>query len=188
MSKQALAKDIIDAIAGSIGSDGSKYNEGTPSMANAAIANAITSYIINNTTITSVYSGVIAGTPPVTDPIVGDTHSVIGTCAPPSGTDFDSWINSLWSNISSGFFIGAGKVGVTVMAPTLAFTGNISASSLPDILKKCTEEDDPQTYCWEAIADVILQAINASPSLSGAASNTSSGSTGSVTSTVTVIS
>ena len=163
MSKQAFAKLIISKLSGSIGTDGSKYNSGSPSSANAAIAQACQEYIISNTKISVSYSGIIPGTPPSPDPVVADMSLVKGTITPPTGTDFNSWIKSLEANIVSGLFIVPGPSLVSPIAPTLAFKKGISIDRSELYAATGDSNKNAQEVAWETVCNKILLWLNSSP-------------------------
>lgn len=157
MPAQDFALTIITELKNAIGQEGN-YTKGTPSTANAAIAKAVTTYLLSNTTITVSYKGPIpAGG---TEVIPEDMLKITGTCEPPSGTDFDSWVKSLESNIISGFFIGPGAI-VQPMGSFPCYAKGLSLSRDGDL--KGTHEADPenaQVAVWEKICDSILKWLN----------------------------
>lgn len=157
MPARSFASTIISELKNAIGQEGN-YTKGTPTTANAAIAKAVTTYLLSNTTITVSYKGPIpAGG---TEVIPADMLKITGTCAPPSGTDFDSWVKSLESNIISGFFIGPGKL-VQPVGVFPCYAKGLSLSRDGDL--KGTHEANPenaQVAVWEKICDSILKWLN----------------------------
>ena len=159
MSKSSFASLIISGLVGSIGTDGSKFTAATPIQANIAIAQAITTYITGTVSVGIQYSGMTTTTPPVSD-ISPDTISIIGSCLPPSGTDFNTWIGSIEANIMSGFQIGPGNVGIVPVTPTQIFSiPGLSGYVNQGMLKSAHEGNlkNPQQAVWEIICDGIIK-------------------------------
>lgn len=155
MPKQSFASLIISQLKGAIGTDGSAYNSGTPSAANSAIAQAVTQYLITNTKITIAYTGTM---PTGSPDICTDNVLVTGSVAPPSGTDFQSWLKSLESNIVAGIMISSGPGLVT---PTGTFPAFIPGISNPDLYGAIGDyNNSAQQIAWEAICDSILTWLN----------------------------
>lgn len=160
MAARDLADKIISSLKSAIGKDGTKFTKASPSIANAAIASTITTYLISNTKVNVSYNGPIpAGG---TESIPSDDLTVLGVCAPPSGTDFDSWISSLENNIVSGFFIGVGKIVIPAGTfPSFKKGISISREDLKSIHEgNITKDDDPQKLIWEKISSAILEWLN----------------------------
>lgn len=161
MSKSAFASAIINKMKGAISTDGLSYSGGTASAAMSAVAQAITEYLIANTTVMVAYVGVIPGTPPTPDPVTTDTFKIVGTCAPPNPSDsFDAWLLQLQNNIIAGFKLApTGNAGVMFpMKPFLApgvTTSQMSLKSAHDV-----GDTDPQQKIWEIVCDGIMQWIN----------------------------
>lgn len=187
--KSEFAQQIIGDLESAIGKDGANFSESTPMAANQAIADSITSYLTDNTSIMVGYVGMIPGPPPVPDPVVTDTLKITGTCPPPSGTDFNTWIKSLETGIVGGFFLDKGQAGVTPLAPTPAFLPGLVLTV--DNVKSAFEgasEGEEQKAVWEEICDKILTWLGVcNTGVTAPASNSNSGSTGTLTITKTVI-
>lgn len=187
MAASDFADLIISNLASSIGTDGQGFNSGTPAKANQAIADAVTEYLPKNTKIQVGYVGTITGPPPVPDPLVTDMCDIEGTCAPPVGTDFDTWIKSLESNIVAGFKISKGAGGVTPIAPPPAFIPGLSLSR--DDIKSVHQAnmDKPQKPVWTKICGDIITWLNSIVSSPYPAQNTNTSSTGVATPTKTIV-
>ena len=179
MSALNFADTIIAKLNSAIGAKGENYTSSTPRIANTAIAEGITEYLLANTTISITYSGIIPSTPPVTDPVVSDVESITGQCTPPEGTEFDNWVSSLERNIVTGFFIGPGKLGITSIVPTNCFRSglNLSRESIKSV--HLGSINDPQRAVWVEICSRILLWLNSSNIGGYTAKNILSGSTGS---------
>lgn len=158
MSKTAFANLIITKLKDAIGSDGSLYTEQTPAKAQKVIAEAITEYLIANTTITISYAGVLtSGTG--ADSVVQDTMKITGTCdtiGKPS--DYQSWVNKLQSVIASSFsVVSPGTNGVEVaflpFNPTMGVL-QISQKELNDTFQN--NINNPLQSVWEFICGQIL--------------------------------
>ena len=174
MSASSFADKIIDKLDSAVGKDGYSYSSATSGIANQAIAEAVTEYLTDNTKINVAYVGTIPGPPPTPDPIVSDVCPITGSCAPPFGTTFDTWIKSLESNIVAGFFINRGQAGVTPISPAPAFIPGLSISQVS--LRSTHENnlDDPQKPVWEVITGAILSWLNSIVAPSYAASTSQS--------------
>lgn len=184
MAASDLAKLIQSQIVSTVGLDPSGYNEGTPTLVNTAIANAITQYILSNVSVSSTYSGMLPTTPPSPDPIVSDSHSVVGAMIPPSGSKFKDWVSSLVSGISNGFTIATGVAGVTALEPVFLSLADIDDASLQESMKSASEDnkDDPFLPVWEKVSQAIINAISSGTyETPSAGQNIVSGSTGTVT-------
>lgn len=181
MSKSAFARTIIDKVSTAIGKDGQSYNEGTASIAMQAVAQGITEYLIQNTSVTIQYAGVVQSTPPVPDPVVTDTFSIVGSCAPTGPSDdFDDWIKQIESNIIAGFQLAPmGNAGVVFPQFPFANLGlptvKADLTAAHDVL-----DEDPQQKIWEIVCGGIMDWINSSAmnAVPGAATRPSAPSTG----------
>lgn len=163
MSKQAFASAIISKMKSAIGTDGQSFSGGTASAAMAAVAQAITEYLIANTQVMVAYVGIIPGTPPTPDPVVSDTFKIVGTCAPPSpANSFDAWMLQLQTNIISGFMLApTGNAGVMFpQKPFLAPGVTVNQATLKSAHD--VQDNNSQQKIWEIICDGIIQWINTS--------------------------
>lgn len=189
MPASSFADIIISKLNSAIGRDGFSYSSSTPGIANKAIAEGVTDYLLANTSILVSYSGIIPGTPPIPDPTVIDTESITGKCDPPEGDEFDEWVSDLESKIVSGFFIGPGQVGVTSTSPNSinCFASGLSITR-DDIKSVHTNNlDDPQKLVWTKICSEILLWLNSCNIGGYGAINSSTGSSGSATVTKTIV-
>lgn len=181
MSKSVFAQTIISKLNAAIGTNGGNYTAGSATSAMAAVAAAITEYIVANTTVTISYSGIVASTPPYPDPIVVDSFKIVGNCAPPSpSNNFDSWIKQVETNIIAGFQLApTGNAGVIfAQKPFLnpgITTQQSSLKSVHDV-----SDESPQQKVWEVICEGIMNWINniTMNSIPGAASRPTAPSTG----------
>ena len=188
--KEEFAKKIISDLKDTIGIDGSKFDKNTPTAANKSIADSISTYLTENVTITISYVGTIPGPPPVPDPVVTDTMGITGTCAPPVGTDFNTWIKSLETNIVAGFFLEKGKAGIATVAPSPAFLPGLSLSrdDIKSVYENLGEEDNAQEKVWEEICDKIIKWLEkCNLGLTYPGNNSKAGSTGTITISKTTI-
>ena len=181
MGKSAFASSVITKLRGAIGNDGRNFNSGTPAVAMAAFAEAITEYLIANTTITVTYSGTITATGDP-DPITSDTFRIVGVCAPPvSAVDFGDWISKLQDNIMNGFILAPiGTAGIVFEAvPFISKSMDMPQSRLKAAHNP--SDTDPQQKIWEIICQAIIDWIGGgamgSP-VESAATNPSAASAG----------
>lgn len=158
MSKTDFAKCIISHMDSAISKDGTQYSESTPAMANQAVAEAVTEYIIKNAEVASTYSG---STPTAPDPVTSDKHGLIGSCPPVAAKDnLQSWLDELCNNIKNAFFVAPGEKGVTFACNPI----HVGSASVPDLSKiPHLDSKDPQLECWELVCGCILDWINSQP-------------------------
>lgn len=181
MSKSAFAQTIIAKLKGSIGTSGKDYTSGSASAAMSAVAAGITEYLIAHTTVTIVYSGIVASAYPYPDPVVTDTFKIVGNCAPPSPSNgFDSWIKQIENNIIAGFQLApTGNAGVVF--PQKPFL-NPKITTVQGNLKSTHDvgDTDPQQKVWEVVCGGIIDWINgiAKNTMPGGASRPSAPSSG----------
>ena len=192
MPASSFADIIIDNLDSAIGKDSSKFSKSTPDSANKAIADAITSYLLDNTTITVSYTGIIPGTPPSPDPVVVDILEIEGKCEPPgTATNFNDWILDLGAKIQNGFFLSKGKAGITTEVPKSikCFTGLPLIIDRDSKLKSVHEGniDNPQKAIWETICSEIINWLNSISGIPFTGKNEKSGSKGSGTTTITLV-
>ena len=159
MGKSAFASSIITKLRNAIGNDGRTFSSGTPAVAMAAFAEAITEYLIENTVVTVTYNGIITATGDP-DPVTSDTFRIVGTCAPPVGvTKFDAWISKLQDNIMNGFTLApVGSAGVVFATMPFISKSMVMPQSL---LKAVHDPSDtnPQQKIWEIICQAIIDWI-----------------------------
>lgn len=161
MSKTVFAELIIAKMKDALGTCGADYTYDTPAIAMKAIADAITEYLLANTTVTISYAGIKTIPAYEPDPIVTDTYDIAGQCAPPPVCrNFDTWIRHIESNILAGFKLGPiGKIGVLFSA--IPFTIPGMKITQADIFALCSNPGmDIQLRVWEAICDDILNWLN----------------------------
>lgn len=181
MSKSAFAATIIDKINAAIGREGQNYSEGSAFSAMEAVAQGITEYLIQNTTVTIQYSGTIQSSKPSPDPVVADTFSIVGSCSPTGPSQhFDDWIKQIESNIIAGFQLAPmGNAGVVF--PQKPFL-NIGIDTIREQLTAAHDvlDEDPQHKIWEMVCGGIMDWINgiAINSVPGAATRPSAPSAG----------
>jgi len=160
MSKSTFASSMITKLNRAIGNDGRSFNNGTPAVAMAALAQAISEYLIDNTVVTIAYDGIITTTGDP-DPVTSDTFRIVGACAPPSAADsFDAWFLQLETNIIAGFSLAAmGDNGVVFpMKPFLNTKTTITRDSLTAVHN--ASDDSPQQKVWEVVCQGIMDWIN----------------------------
>lgn len=191
MSKSAFAQKIISELKGAIGTDGQSYSTGSASSAMAAVAKAITDYLIANIEVTITYAGMIPGTPPSPDPTTSDTFKIVGTCTPPSPSNsFDSWIKEIESNIIAGFKLAeAGEAKVAFVQTPFAVPGIATTQSMLKA-KHDVSDKDPQQKIWEIVCGGIMDWINSSAmnTSPGGATHPPAGSSGTASITKITIS
>lgn len=184
MPASDFASLILTQLKGAIGTEGSSYNEGTASLAMTTVANAITQYIIANTTIVITYAGTLTTTPPSPDPIVMDTFNIMGSVAPPGPSNsFDDWIRQIETNIIAGFSLSPmGNGGVVFPQNPFSNPGITTSQSLLKA-KHDIADKSPQQGVWEVVCQGIMDWINglAINSTPGAATRPSGPSAGTAT-------
>lgn len=162
MGKAAFASLVIAKLKSAIGTDGAQYTTDTPEKAQTAIAEAITEYLIANTTISISYSGVLtSGTG--TDPIVADTMKITGVCekiGKPS--DFVAWVNKIQSVIASSFsVVSPGASGIATTLKPFNPTANALQILQRDLDNAYQSNiSAPAQAVWEVICGKILDWLN----------------------------
>lgn len=161
MSKSAFASLIINKMKAAISTDGQSFNEGTATAAMAAVAQAITEYLIANTVVSVAYVGIIPGVPPVPDPLVADTFKIVGACAPPGpSNNFDAWMFQLQNNIIAGFQLAPmGNTGLVFPTKPFLAPGVITNQAMLTSAHDVGDEDSQQKI-WEIVCEGIMQWIN----------------------------
>lgn len=163
MSASAFASLICAKIKSAVGADGTQFSSSTPQQCQAAVAQAITEYLIANVTVYISYSGIMTATPNPPDPIVADTMKIVGNCAAMStpGT-YEGWIADLQSKIAAGFdVLSPGTMGVTTTFKP--FSPIVGSLSIPQGGLKSVHDgskDDPMQKTWEVVCQGIMDWIN----------------------------
>lgn len=164
MSAQSFAQQICSEIKGAVGGkdSGDNYNSSTPQLCQAAIAKAITNYLISHVTVHAAYNGMTTSIPPAPD-IVPDEHfKIVGVCAPTSiPQNFDAWVKDLESKIVAGFVITPPGINAVTTTPFKPFmTGGLTISQ--QALKSAHEGNmkDPMEKTWTKVCQNILDWIN----------------------------
>lgn len=179
MSATLFAQTIIGKMQAAIGTDGGSFSTGSAALAMQAVADGITEYLTANTIVTASYAGMIPGAPPVPDPLVTDTFSIIGKCSPPSASEsFDAWLLQIQSAIISGFQLAPkGNIGlVFAQVPFLAPGAVLSQGALGH----SPSDENPQLKVWQVICQALMDWINTSAmnAVPGPANNSLTASTG----------
>ena len=190
MGKTAFANLVIAKLKAAVGSDGSLYTEQTPAKAQSAIAEAITEYLITNTTITISYAGVLTSGKGV-DSVVQDTMKITGTCGTTGRpSDYQSWVNKLQSAIASAFsVVSPGTNGVEVAFLPFNPTTNvlqISQEELNDTFQ--SNIDNPLQSVWEFICGQIIDWLNSTTGKNPSATSLPATRTGISTGTASLVS
>lgn len=164
MSKESFANLIVTKLSGALGQSGSTYSSNTPKQAQAAIGEAITEYLIANTTITISYNGVL-NTGGGADVIASDTMKIMGSCSLTSTPSyFDGWVTTLQSAIASAFtVVSPSTQGVVVTFQP--FNSTTGALQIPQANLKVTHEGNPKSptlAVWAVICGGILDWLNSS--------------------------
>lgn len=162
MGKAAFASLVISKLKSAIGSNGSIYTADTPDKAQTAIAEAITEYLIANTTISISYSGTLT-TGTGADPIIADTMKITGVCDKIGKPEnYAAWIKRIQTVISSSFsVVSPGTDGVIVdFNPFNPTDGalQIPQADLTSIYQN--NMDAPAQAVWEVICGKILDWLN----------------------------
>lgn len=166
MSKEIFANLITTKLKAAVGTDGSKYSSGTTGMAQSAIAEAITEYLVANTTIMISYNGVTASGS--ADVIASDTMKIVGACTLATApTNFAAWVATIQSSIASAFTVQSPSTQgvVTTFQPFSSVAGalQISQSNLKSIHE--SNSKSPMLPVWSTICDSILNWLNSTAGL-----------------------
>ena len=184
MGKEMFASVVVGKQREAIGADGAKYASNTPVKAQEAIAEAITEYLVANTTVEIAYNGTL-NTGTGADPITVDSMKVSGKCegmGKPS--DYETWVKKVQEMIAKSFVIVSPGVGgiVTTFKPFNATVGALKIRQ--DKLRaayKSTTSDYAQAV-WEVVCGEILDWLNSdkgkNPTAKGVAATRTGISTG----------
>ena len=166
MSKENFASLVLSKLQAAIGDDGSTYSNSTTTLAQSAIAEAITEYLIANNTITISYNGVL--TSGGTDIIASDTMKITGKCQLSSTpSQFNTWVSSLQSAIALGFLVQSPSTQgiVTLFQP---FSSVVGALQIPQSKLKVAHESNlnaPTLSVWSEVCGGILDWLNSSAAI-----------------------
>lgn len=162
MSATAFASLIISKLASSIGTEGTKYGNDSVTLAQSAIAEAISEYLIANTTVIIQYSGTLTNGSP--DPIVTDTLRIAGACTPTSvPQNFNAWVMELQQSIASSFLVSPPGIINAVTTTFLPFSNIAGTLQIPQSSLKSIHEsnlNNPQLAVWQIICEDILAWAN----------------------------
>lgn len=189
MSKESFASLVLTKLKASIGNDGSKYSNNTAILAQSAIADAITEYLVANTTVTISYDGVL--TSGGADVIVSDTMKITGSCQLKSvPTQFDSWVIALQSAIASAFVVQPPSTQgvVTAFPPFSSVTGALQISQSKLKAAHETNTNNPVLSVWSEVCGAILDWLNSSSGLNPNAIAVTATRTGISSGTATLLS
>lgn len=189
MSKTIFANLILTNLQGAIGHDSSQYTNATSTLAQSAIATAITQYLIANTTITISYNGVL--TNGGADVIASDTMKIAGTCATLSiPSDFNSWVAALQSSIASSFVVTPPSTQgvITTFQPFNSAVGALQISQSDLKTAHNNNIKAPALSVWEVICGKILDWLNSSSGKNPAATAITATRTGVSSGTATLVS
>lgn len=158
MSTIAFANHIIEKLQASISTNGATYTADTPINAQRAIAEAITEYLIANTTINISYTGMLINGG-ANDPILSDTMKITGKCAEiGKPSDFISWVNKIQSVIASSFTVfSPGQNGVSVsFKPFNPSQGALIIQQAELATASQNNQQRPSQAAWEVICGKII--------------------------------
>lgn len=161
MGKESFASLIVFKLKSAVGSDGSKYSNNTAALAQSAIAEAITEYLVANTTITISYNGVTtAGS---ADIIASDTMKIVGNCqlfSTPS--QFSSWVMTLQTAIASAFVAQSPSTQgiITEFQPFSNMPGALQISQSALKTAHTSNPKDPMLSVWSELCGGILDWLN----------------------------
>lgn len=190
MGKETFAKLVRDKVTGALGANGGMYNSNTPSMAQSAIAEAITEYLMTHTTIDVLYNGVMTSGGSK-DSVTKDTMTITGECATTGvPSSFQTWVVKIQSVIASSFSVTLpGKAGVQATFKPFNPTPNtlsITQSSLKEAWDG--NKNNPSQIVWEVICGKILDWLNSPAGKNPSATNIPASRTGVSTGTVSIVS
>ena len=185
MAATDFANKIIQKMKGGIGTDGGGYGASTPTSANAAIAEAVTEYILEHAVITASYTGTMPNGS--ADPLVIDTFKVVGSCAPVRVcSHFDDWLTILRDHIADGFRLApSGNAGLVFPAKPFNPVAPIVLSRDGDLKGIASAGGSGvQQNVWTRICQAVLAWLNGAPNPSATGPATHSSSTGNAVVTV----
>ena len=189
MSKENFANLVLTKLKAVVGDDGSKYSSNTATLAQSAIADAITEYLVANTTITISYTGVSASGS--ADVIASDTMKIVGSCTPiATPANFASWVIAVQSSIASAFVVQSPSIQgvITTFQP---FSNAAGTLQIPQSDLKSSHENNlkaPMSSVWSVICGNILDWLNSPAGMNVAASAVEATRSGVSSGTATLLS
>ncbi len=189
MGKESFANLIVSELRTSIGNNGLSYSANTPSLAQTAIAKAITEYLIANTIITISYNGIMLSGG--ADIITSDNMKIEGECKlTNTPSQFDSWISSLQSAISSAFTVQSPSVQgvITTFKPFSNMPGALQISQSALKMAHIGNAKDPTLSVWSELCSGILDWLNSEAGKNALAINIEASRSGVSTGSVNLLS
>lgn len=161
MSARTFADSIISKLESAIGKDGSAFTEQSASVAMNAVAEAISEYLVENTTVSVAYVGIIDNPPNLPDPVVADTFKIVGSCAPfGPANSFDNWIRQVETNIIRGFTLAPMGTASLTFAQTPFSSPGITITRAILTEAHNVNDKNPQSSIWTLICQSIMDWIN----------------------------
>lgn len=189
MSKESFASTIVDKLRASVGSDGSMYSQNTATLAQSAISEAITEYLIANTTINISYDGVL--TSGGADVILSDTMKIAGKCVLSTvPSQYDAWIETLQSSIASAFMVQSPST-QGVVTEFLPFNNQVGALKIPQSNLKSAHSsnlNNPALAVWTELCGGIMDWLNSETGKNASAMSVVASRTGISTGTANLLS
>ena len=166
MSKESFASLVLTKLKAAVGGDGSQYSSNTATLAQSAIADAITEYLVANTTVTISYDGVL--TSGGADVIASDTMKITGSCQLKSvPAQFDGWVTALQAAIASAFVAQPPSTQgvVTAFPPFSSVTGALQISQSKLKAAHEAKTNNPALSVWSEVCGAILDWLNSTAGL-----------------------
>ena len=170
MSKESFANLIVSKLKSVVGNDGSKYSTNTASLAQSAIAEAITEYLIANTTITISYNGI--ATAGGADIIAADTMKIMGDCElSDTPSQFSAWVMALQTAIASAFIVQSPSTQgvITEFKPFSNMPGALQISQSALKTAHISNPQNPTLAVWSELCGGILNWLNSEAGKNAAA-------------------
>lgn len=138
MAAKELGKKLMKAT-----NEGSDHNK--------SLAKALGDYLTANTQVIISYTGIIPGTPPVTDPVIADTLQISGDISGFSSVDFNTWLLSIETGVILLKLEKPGLIGLKPTGPLPIFkTGLTRFLTQKDLYDAHLNPSNPM-YSWEEI-------------------------------------
>lgn len=170
MSKESFASLIVSKLKSAVGNDGSRYSANTAALAQSAIAEAITEYLVANTIITISYNGM--ATAGGADVIASDTMEIVGNCQLTSTpSQFSAWVMTLQTAIASAFVVQSPSTQgiITEFQPFSNMPGALQISQSALKTAHTSNPQNPTLSVWSELCGGILDWLNSEAGKNAAA-------------------
>jgi hypothetical protein len=166
LNAEVLKNQLIDAV----------FEKDTAQSAHNAIASAINSYMNENLKAYGTYSGIIAGTPPISDPLAGNYVFSFSGCnidgnalMSAASVSVEAWLNCISSFINLMVSDASDEAGILSLTPLLV---------PPPLMSTNFASAENYVQSMEILANTIVSAFDEKLPIGGTPCASTSGGTG----------